>query len=153
MNFFYNKTIINHSSHVWVWVRGGYLYRCYASHTCVLNLGEIPTLSKRGTSVKSGGFVWVSACVSFVVMPRTNQSFYYNESRMFCPPLWKYQWLNWILFCQRLNWTVKKLWQSKMDLRGGFERCWCIKWKDRKMPDHWEHHDHLSNQMKTTNAC
>jgi len=62
---FYNTAIIKQiTSHInikvifciWVWVRGGYLYTCYPSHTRVLKSGKTqthtPTWSKRGKPVK-----------------------------------------------------------------------------------------------------
>jgi len=113
MNFFITRQL----STIRVMFEYGYEVGTYISVTRPILVFWIwgkpkPSQSKEHPS-NQGSFVWVFACMSFVVMPRRNQSFYYIKSRLLCPPLWKYQWLNWILFCQRLNWTVKKL---------------CVKW-------------------------
>jgi len=55
-----NMTFL-HSGRVWVWVRGGYIYPRYPSHTRILKSGKTQThtqtQSNRGKPVKSG-LVW-----------------------------------------------------------------------------------------------
>jgi len=52
-----------HSGRVWVWVRGGYIYPRYPSHTRILKSGKTQTLSNRGW------FERVPMDTGFVVMP------------------------------------------------------------------------------------